>query len=148
MVTDVLKQSGERSPVVIKRSTHTKGENNMKFSALNKNVAKFTYQLPEGTEFKKLADLELEKVYKVRGLWISHKGKYGDHPVIASDEFFIDIPKHLTNDVKKILEDPESVDQINNEVVGVTIYEYEKDGKTYRSINWHDLNKDGTIAES
>lgn len=120
----------------------------MKFASLNKSTAKFTYQLPENTPFKKLTELALDTVYPVRGLWISHKGKYGDHPVIASNEFFIDVPKHLNETVKQILADSESIDQINDLKVGVKVYEYDKDGKTYRSINWYDLDSDGNVIEN
>lgn len=104
----------------------------------NHAESQFTYRL-ESKDFRKLATLEEGKKYQIRGLFISRKGKFGDHPVAVGNEFFIDLPKHATQDVKDIIADADDVKAINDGLVGITIRPYEKDGKTYIGFDWVDL---------
>lgn len=112
----------------------------MSFAKKHNHENKFTYKL-ESETFKKLAELDENEVYTVRGLFISRKGKYGDHPVAVGNDFFIDLPKHATQEVKDIIADDDDVKAINDGKVGIKARPYEKDGKTYIGFDWIDITE-------
>lgn len=114
----------------------------------NKNFAKFDFRPAEDFEFKSLKDLyngaKGKNTYLVLGMYINHKSMYGDAPVIVSEDFFINLPKHLLDTVKEMLEDSELVTAINKREFGIEVYEYETyeyetNGKTCYSVNWVDM---------
>jgi len=82
-----------------------------------------------------------EHVYPVRAIFINTKGKYGEHPQVATDSYFISLPSHLTATCKDILADDESVETINRGLVGLKVYEYTTPNanKPCYSIEWVDL---------
>lgn len=90
--------------------------------------------------FKKSPEGE---VFKIDGLYINKKSSFGDHPVaiLIKEEFLVDLPAHLVEDVKEILQDPEAIEAIKNGKVGFTIHEY--DQKQYKKkcygIHWEDI---------
>lgn len=99
----------------------------MAFSAEKYNKENlFTFRL-ESDEFKKLADLEAGKGYRIRGLFISKAGKYGKHPVAVGESFFIDLPKNQLETVISIMNDREAVDAINAGAVGISPEPYHSD---------------------
>ncbi len=65
-----------------------------------------------------------DKVYPVKAIFINHKSKFGDAPVIVTDENIVNLPKYLLDDCLDILSDKEAVEDINNDIVGFTIYTY------------------------
>lgn len=92
--------------------------------------------------FKSLKDLEVGSIYKFDGLYINTKSKFGSHPVaiVSDDEMLVDLPKHLTDEVKDILADADDVADIKAGKCGFRVYEYTTDdGLTCRSINWMDI---------
>lgn len=101
--------------------------------------ARFDYQMPENAPFKKLAELPQETVITCRGMFISHKGKYGDSPVALIDGAYVNLPSHLTNTVSEMLKDSELVDAVNAGKVGFKVYSYVNNEKTCYSVNWVDL---------
>lgn len=111
-------------------------------SKFNKG-ARFTYTTPEGLGYATLSDLVkahgLDKVYTVHALYINTKGKFGDQPLIVTDEAQVNAPSHLLDTVKDIRSDSEAVAQINANKFGFKIYEYEgKNGNGY-SVEWVDI---------
>lgn len=94
-------------------------------------------------EFKSLKDLYFEngsgKEYEVRGVY-TYSSKYGESCFIKSDGYNIQLPNHLTETVKQIRDDEESVNQINSGDVVVTIYSYglpdKYPNKTFYSISF------------
>lgn len=95
-----------------------------------------------GFEFKSLKDLEVGSIYKIDGLYINTKSKFGSHPVaiVADDKILVDLPKHLVEEVKDILSDAEDVADIKAGKCGFRVYEYTTDdGLVCRSINWMDI---------
>ena len=84
-----------------------------------------------------------EIVWKVDGLYINKKSAFGEHPVAIScaDKMLIDLPSHLTEDVKLILQDSEVVEAIKAGKVGFSIHKYyqEKFKKDCYGINWEDI---------
>ena len=100
----------------------------------------FTFKLdPEMViEFVKLSELDLDREYVVRMLYINTKGQYKDHPVAASfpkgDEdaiMLVDLPEHLTDTVREMIVDQEVAELANKCKLGFKIrtYEYESGDK-------------------
>lgn len=117
----------------------------MGISKFNHSGRKFKFQTPESHTYKSLAMLYAEysdnpeRVTVVRALYINHKSKYGDSPCMVTDFEIVNLPKHMTDDVKAIIADDSIVDDINSGRVGFKIAPYEKDNKTYYSIDWVEI---------
>lgn len=82
-------------------------------------------------EFKSLAQLKNEyddEVHKILGAYINTKSKYGNAPVVITDNCFVNLPKHLLETFLKILESDEDVADINNGKVGFKIRTYSPKG--------------------
>lgn len=82
-----------------------------------------------------------EKVYKLRGIYINKKGKFGDHPVAILDDRFMDFPDYMTDEVKDILQSEEDVADIIAERVGFTLEQYtdKNFGRECIGVRWVDL---------
>lgn len=95
------------------------------------------------TTLKDLYENDAKAVYGVDGIFINNKSKYGSHPVIINTalDMLVDLPKHMLDDVKKILEDPEDVELIKSGKVGFSIEEYKDKnyGKTCYGVKWEDI---------
>lgn len=63
-------------------------------------------------------------VYPLTAIFINKKSKYGDHPVFATNKFFVDAPGHMMETVNDILADADAISCINEGKVGFTLYEY------------------------
>ena len=119
----------------------------------------------KGMEFIKLEDVfkmsEDEKaisgkdtIFKVTGLFINNKSKYGARPFLATPDFLVDLPKHQLEDVKEMIADTEIINDINAGKVGFKVRTYysEKYKKDCYSVLWVDREegkvKDFREAES
>lgn len=117
----------------------------MSITKFNHVGRKFTFNTPTNHPYKSLEDVftengsTTEQVYTVRALYINHKSKFGDAPCLVTDFETINLPKHMTEDVKSIIADDDIVADINNGNVGFTIAPYEKDGRIFYSINWVEI---------
>ena len=82
-------------------------------------------------------------IFGIDGLYINKKSSFGEHPVaiIGCEELLADLPSHMTEDVKLMLQDPEVVDAIRAGKVGFTVQQYEQ--KKYKKlcygIHWEDM---------
>lgn len=78
-------------------------------------------------------------VRPVNGLWV-HKSQLGDSPVIidAENKMLVNLPSHLSEEVREILACEDDVQAIKDGKVGYTIYEYDSHGKKCYSIHWVD----------
>ena len=78
-------------------------------------------------------------VRPVNGLWV-HKSQLGDSPVIidADNKQLVNLPSHLSEEVREILACDDDVQAIKDGKVGYTIYEYDSHGKKCYSIHWVD----------
>ena len=97
-------------------------------------------------KFKKLSDIFAEaegRAIQIDGLYINSKSRFDAHPVAiaASDGILIDLPSHMTEEVKEILKDEDDINAIKEGRVGFTIDQYtdKKYGKTCYGVNWVDL---------
>ena len=107
---------------------------------LNKGVKKFDYEITEKHEYKKLEDLYKENkegFYIVRMFYTNKKSMYGENEVVVTDDYIINLPKHLTDAVKKIVNSDKYLDLIIEGRFAFNIYEYEySGGKKAYSVNW------------
>ena len=93
--------------------------------------------------FKSLEELFTEngvnEKYLVTGVY-SYNSSYGKGCFIRSEGFNISLPSHLIETINSIREDKESVDEINEGKVYVTIYSYtlpdKYPDKVFYSINF------------
>ena len=117
----------------------------MNIAKFNKSSLLFTDN-ERFEEFKTLEQLfkedGSEKVYKVNGAYI-YTGAFGKGCFIKSDGFNITLPTHMVETVEGIRSDSESVQEINDGKVGVTIYSYtlpdKYPDKMFYSINFTTL---------
>ena len=116
----------------------------MSFASKHNSAArKFNFEIPKDFEYKSLSDIyreygELEG-YKVNALYINTKSKFGDAPVIATDNEMVNAPQHMLEQVKAALQDKESIDQINAGKVGFKLYKYSNEYGEALGIEWLDL---------
>lgn len=102
----------------------------------------------EGFKYFKLSELYAadgaDTVYHLQGLYINRKSEYGDAPVAICDEFFVNLPSYMLEEVTEILHAENDIEDIKSGKVGFTIEEYEKEiGKKTKvcyGIRWCDLN--------
>ena len=101
-----------------------------------------------GFEYKMLSDLYDAKkpntVFSVYGAYIGRfyskrERREIECCFVASDGYFISLPAHLVDTVKEILTDDESCEQMNNSAAGLVIRPYEKDGETFYSADFVDV---------
>ena len=82
-------------------------------------------------------------IYGVDGLYVNSKSKYGDHPVIinTSSGILVDLPQHMTEEVKEILKSTEDIEAIKAGKVGfhVETYTDKKFGRECFGIKWDDV---------
>lgn len=106
---------------------------------------RFTYIMPENCGFRSLGSLIEDNgpgcVYTVRGMYVNHKSKYGDAPVVLIDDAFINLPKYLLDTCKQMLLDDEFIEAVNHEKVGFQIYTYtnKNSNALLYSVHWIDL---------
>ena len=118
----------------------------MSITKFNNDYVKFTHETPKDMEYKTLEMLYNEnganenKVYTVWGVYINH-GHYGPQGLLITDDGYINLPRHLNDDVESIRTDGESIEQINKGQAGFTIYHYysKKYKKDCFSVNWVDI---------
>ena len=93
--------------------------------------------------FKTLEELFIkdgkEEKYIVNGVY-SYESSYGKGCFIKSDRFNISLPTHLLDTVNSIRDDKESIEEINDGKVFITIYSYtlpdKYPNKVFYSINF------------
>ena len=110
---------------------------------LNRGTRKFDYEITDNHVYKKLEELYKENkdgVYIVRMFYTNKKSLYGENEVVVTDDYIINLPKHLTETVEKIVNNKEYLELINEGKFAFNIYEYEyKQGKEVKkgySVNW------------
>lgn len=104
----------------------------MSFAAKHNRGNKFNIDTEGWTEYRDLKSLykeDKDAVRPVHGFYINTKSQYGDAPVIISDGYYVNCPKHMLSEVKEILQDQEDIDAINAGKVGFTI-------RTYKAANY------------
>ena len=76
-------------------------------------------------EYVTLSELMLGVPYPLDAIFINEKSTYGAHPVFATcDKQLVDIPKHMTDTCREILEDDEAIESINKGCERFEVYTY------------------------
>ena len=107
----------------------------------NKGI-KFTLKTADDVQYVSLEELYCEdpkQIHDVKALYINTKSKFGDAPCVAVDPVIIvNLPKHLLETVKEMINDAECVQAINNNEVKFKIYSYKDSNfsKTCYSVKW------------
>ena len=69
-----------------------------------------------------------DTVYRLDALFINRKGNYDDAPVAVvttnNDQFMLNMPAHMTEEVEKILADPTDIKDIKSGKVGIKLRPY------------------------
>lgn len=105
----------------------------------------FNFEIPKEFEYKSLADLfnnnGKDFVYTVKAVYINKKSRFGESPVVATENCLVNLPKHLTDVAVEIMRDSETVDAINEGKFGFKIYTYETKNRSELcySVNWVDI---------
>ena len=73
-------------------------------------------------------------IHPINGMYV-HKSQLIDEKA----QRLVNLPAHMAETVREILQDSEAVDAIKDGKVGYTIYEYESHGKKCYSISFVDL---------
>ena len=117
----------------------------MSFASRHNSASrKFNFAIPDGFEYKNLAELAKEygvaTIHKVNALYINKKGKYGDAPVIVTDNELVNAPGHMLDTILEVLIDGESLSLINNGYVGFKVYGYTNDHGEHYGVEWVDID--------
>ena len=97
-------------------------------------------------EYVKLSSIYTDKkeggndvIHDINGIYVN-KSPLGFSPVIidASNNRLVNLPQHMAETCRDILEDSEAIEAIKDGKVGYTIYEYEARGKKCYSIRFVD----------
>lgn len=105
----------------------------------------FNFSIPQEYQYHTLSELfeqnGKDKVYPVKALYINKKSRFGDAPIVATDECLVNLPSHLLDTVKEMMNDEELVDAVNESKFGFTIYQYanKNTGELCFSVNWVDM---------
>lgn len=67
----------------------------------------------DGWNYIKLKELEENKDYPLKGMFISGDNGYGEGAVLISDGMLVNIPQKYVQTLKDIMSDQESIDEIN-----------------------------------
>lgn len=97
----------------------------------------------DGLEFIKLSDLydqtealkpgkAEEEVFRITGLFINQKSKFGPRPFVSTPAFLADLPAHMLSTIEQMISDPEVVEEINAGKVGFKLQTYTS--KTYKNL--------------
>lgn len=103
---------------------------------------KFTFKPADDPQYVSLEVLynkNPEQVHDVRALYINTKSRFGDAPCVAIDPVIIvNLPSHLLETVKEMINDDECVAAINNNEVKFKIYSYKNKtfNKTCYGVEW------------
>lgn len=105
-------------------------------------------------EFKKLEELWKEhceidadgeeictKVFPVLGVYPNEKSMFGPQGMIATDEYYVNLPNSFYDTVLDIRSDPRAIKAINDGKVGFEIEQYyqKRHEKTCYTIRWVDM---------
>lgn len=122
-------------------TNYLKGDKNM-MDILNKYNRKpmFIYDNEKEREYINLQTLFTtfgkDKVYTVHALFINTKSRFGEAPLIVTEDYMVNAPRHLLDTVKAMMDDKDVVNLINERKVGFKIYSYHgRNGKGY-SVEW------------
>lgn len=111
--------------------------NNILNKYSNGGTPQYDYDNEQERDFIKLAELPQDKKYTIEALFINTKGKFGNQGVIVIENYFVNLPNHLTEMIEEMRSDSEVTEAINHRELAFEIYEFtsKKYNRTSASIN-------------
>ena len=110
----------------------------------NVKPSPFTFKTPEGHPYVKPIELANQNgigtVYTIRAMYVNKGGKFGDEPVIVTDDFILNAPHHLVDTVREIIDDDESTQLINSGKAAFKFYSYANDKGSQLGVTWCDVD--------
>ena len=111
---------------------------------LNKGRKTFDYEMTDKHEYRRLEELykaNKDGVYVVRMFYTNKKSRFGENEVVVTDDYIVNLPKHLTAAVEKITKNDKYLELIDQGKFVFKVYEYEYNkGKKAYSVNWGTSN--------
>lgn len=107
-------------------------------------VRKFDYQ-GKDLDYRKARELYEEDfknrqttAYQLRGIFINHKSQYGDHPVLVTTDYYVDLARWELENCERMLEDSSLIDAINRgEIYFVpTSFKMRQNGKECYTVKY------------
>ena len=99
----------------------------MSFNFESLNKGKFNINT-NGFSYKSLADLfnanGKDQVYPIHAVYINTKGKFGDAPVVALSDCFVNLPSATLESARAILDNADAIKAINDGKCGFIIRPY------------------------
>ena len=114
------------------------------FASMNKKKL-FTIDTSDFTEYHNLADLyedDPEKSWVFHGVYISTKSLFADEvAILAMDDYYLNLPEHLTKDCKQLLDNPAAISAINQGRAGFKVIKYHQKrfNRDCYTIEWCDV---------
>lgn len=103
----------------------------------------FNFEAPEDFEFVKPKDIFEDKKEEnkrtLKALFINTKSKFGDSPVAVTNTELVNLPNHMSDDVRAMMNDDEVVEMINNDEVMIEIYTYENSYGTCYGVKFVEI---------
>lgn len=74
----------------------------------------------------------INTVYDIHAIFINNKSRFGDAPIFVIEHHLVNMPQHLLETVKEMINDVEIIEMMNKRKVGFKIYSYQgKNGNGY-----------------
>lgn len=109
-----------------------------------KNPFNFTFPEKGNAHYSNLT--EFAKFYgdtpvQILCLSINEQSKFGPQPCVwFNGDNCLNLPKYATEEVRRMINDPEVIEAVNAGIAGVKARKYQgRDGKTYVGFEWVDL---------
>ena len=114
----------------------------MSFASKHNKVNRWNIDT-KGFVYRKIKDIVAEDgenvVHTVHGVMVN-LGKYGDSPCVILENCFVNLPKHMAEEVSNIIASAEDREAIQSGKVGIEFYSYESaSGNVCYSANWVDM---------
>lgn len=117
------------------------------FASKYNRASKFTYDT-NGFGYMSLADLfnanGANKIYPLTAVYINTRSQFGNAPVFATTDCYVNVPKHMLDAANDILSDDEAIKAINDRQVGFKIHTYiqKRFNRVCYGVNFVDVDWD------
>lgn len=96
----------------------------MSITKYNSTARRFSFVASPDFKYYKLRDMKADKVYPIMGWYINEKGKYGPSAAIITDRFYVNVPQHIMEKLRKMEDDPEVIADVNAGKCGFQVKKY------------------------
>lgn len=103
----------------------------------------FEFEAPEDFKFVKpkeiFEDKNEDNKRLLKSLFINTKSKFGDSPVAVTTTELVNLPNHMANDVKEMMQDDEVIELVNKDKVMIEVYTYENSYGTCYGVKFEEI---------